>query len=259
MLLSCTSPFYILDIHPLYTICIREAVLNGCANTHYDYPPWAQCRGTRQKHPLPVFLFQKGVWLHMLQAAAWISSFWLACIFVPKRTNGHFTYLLSLAQTLKSSHQYLLGMRLCPHLVPKLLWLPPGRWAPKSPSYIAKRIYIHESHKIIANKGAAFKQEWKQLPQILTYVKYRENRQNIHIPASPCEGFKLHAFPAASKGLASNQPASRCWLWCSLLEHWWILAQPQLLRTTKKKMVECKGLRGNQKLGLGFWQGSPTT
>ena len=134
----------------------------------------------------------------------------LACIFVPKRTNGHFTYLLSLAQTLKSSHQYLLGMRLCPHLVPKLLWLPPGRWAPKSPSYIAKRIYIHESHKIIANKGAAFKQEWKQLPQILTYVKYRENRQNIHIPASPCEGFKLHAFPAASKGLASNQPASRC-------------------------------------------------
>ena len=172
-----------------------------------------------------------------LPCFSWLNSIWL-CVCTTSSLSAHLLVRVGYFQ---------------------VLWLPPGRWAPKSPSYIAKRIYIHESHKIIANKGAAFKQEWKQLPQILTYVKYRENRQNIHIPASPCEGFKLHAFPAASKGLASNQPASRCWLWCSLLEHWWILAQPQLLRTTKKKMVECKGLRGNQKLGLGFWQGSPTT
>lgn len=132
--------FNILIVIP-YIQFASEKNFNGCAKTLITAILLGlSAEGPGKKYPLPVFLFQKGVWLYVTSCC------------------------------------YLLGMRLCPHLVPKLLWLPPGRWVLKSPSASWEDLYSQILQD--NSKEAAFKQEWKQLPQIIR-VKYRENSQTF--------------------------------------------------------------------------------
>lgn len=60
MLLSCTSPFYILDIHPLYTICIREAVLKGVQTLITAILPGLSAEGPGKNTHSQSFFSKKG-------------------------------------------------------------------------------------------------------------------------------------------------------------------------------------------------------
>ena len=117
------------------------------------------------------------------------------------------------------------------------------------------RACIHKSHRTVANKGTLLNRHRSTPCSYTPRPSAQGAGKNPYLPDYARKGPNYTLPQLPSEGSASNQPASRCWLWSSPLGHWPVLTHPQLPRSTKNQegSLDCyKGLRCNQKLGLGW-------
>ena len=120
-------------------------------------------------------------------------------------------------------------------------------------------LWIHEHrlsfHLFVSSKEAVLNGSRSTSPAYHGYTPIlgtEEAGKNAHLPVFPWERLNCILSQLLPEDLASNYPASRCWLQSSPLGHWQVLEHSQILGTTKNKdcsLDNHKGLRDNPELG----------